>query len=113
MLDSEQLEGYFDRYKNSKSYVFALDHRGRLASIYYIELITILNPMYSVKAKLDNLEILKTKVNTLLKSTTKQASGITEKLQVQYDEIVYILEKLISIIDTQITGLTIVQGATP
>lgn len=112
-LTSAQLEDYFDKYKDSKNYVFALDKRGRLASIYYIELITILNPMYSVGAKLNNLDILKTKVNTLLKSTTKQASGITEKLQVQYDEIVEILEKLISIIDTQIKGLTIVQGATP
>lgn len=114
-LTSAQLEHLFDTWENEKNYkyVFALDHRGRLASIYYIELITILNPMYSVKAKLENLELLKTKVNTLLKSTTKQASGITEKLQVQYDEIVEILEKLISIIDTQIKGLTIVQGATP
>lgn len=112
-LTSAQLEDYFDRYKDSKNYVFALDERGRLASIYYIELIAILNPMYSVKAKLNNLDILKIKVNTLLTSTKEQASGITEKLQVQYDEIVEILEKLISIIDTQIKGLTILQGATP
>lgn len=112
-LTSAQLEDYFDRYKDSKNYVFALDERGRLASIYYIELIAILNPMYSVKAKLNNLDILKTKVNTLLTSTKEQASGITEKLQVQYDDIVYILEKLTSIIDTQIQGLTILQGATP
>lgn len=115
MLSAKSLEAYFDRWDDSENYVFALDERGRLASIYYIELITILNPMYSVEAKLKNLDILKTKVNTLLKSTTKQAPGIPQntKHQVQYDEIVEILEKLISIIDTQIKGLTIVQGATP
>lgn len=118
MLTADQLEAYFDRWHNkTDKNVFALNERGRLASIYYIELITILNPMYSVRAKLENLNILKTKVDTLLYTTTTRASDISQNKYPakyeQYKEIVYILEKLTSIIDTQITGLTIVQGATP
>ena len=119
MLSAESLEAYFDRWHNkTDKNVYALDERGRLASIYYIELITILNPMYSVVAKLENLDILKTKVTALLNTTTTRTSASLLKeehpaLYEQYKEIVYILEKLISIIDTQIKGLTIVQGATP
>lgn len=119
MLTSKELEDYFDKYENGKApIIYSLDSRGRLASVYYIELITILNPMYSVDARLWNLKLLHKKVNTLLTSTKLQTYVIEgeetyQAYKAQYDEIADILEKLISIIDTQIKGLTIVQGATP
>lgn len=105
-----------DAIYGSSGYHFSRPYTVDLATFYYLELTTIINPIYDNKTKTKNLEILKNKVIKLqnyIKTDPKYTKYVIEgseakpaTLKKAYD----ILTQLIVIIETQIVGFTILSG---